>query len=61
MSQLKTGTLIYDSEDDEWGIITGLVDEETNNTYYSTSWSKSIDQVLIDFDLDLDRFEVYEV
>jgi hypothetical protein len=57
MFKFKIGTLIYDHEDEEWGIITDLLDEE----FYNTSWVKSVDQSLNDFDLDQDRFEVYEV
>jgi hypothetical protein len=57
MFKLKIGTLIWDHEDNEWGIITAILDEE----YYNTSWAKSIDQALNDFDLELDRFEIYEV
>jgi hypothetical protein len=57
MSQLKIGTLIFDDEDQEWGIIIGILDEK----HYNTSWAKSTDQVLNDFDFELDRFHLYEV
>jgi hypothetical protein len=57
MLQLKIGTLIYDEEDQEWGIIVGFADEG----YYNTSWAKSVNQVLNDFDFELDRFHLYEV
>jgi hypothetical protein len=57
MFQFKIGTLIYDDEDQEWGVIVGFADEG----YYNISWAKSVDQSLNDFDLDQDRFEVYEV
>jgi len=57
MSRLKIGTLIFDDEDQEWGIIIDIVDEK----HYNTSWAKSTDQVLNDFDFELDRFHLYEV
>jgi len=57
MFQFKIGTLIWDEEDQEWGIITAILDEEC----YHTSWTKSIDQTMNDFDLELSRFMIYEV
>lgn len=56
MLKLKIGTLIYDSHDEEWGLITGITP-----TRYITVWVKSIDQTLSETDMEQDRFEIYEV
>jgi hypothetical protein len=57
MLKLKIGTLIYDSHDEEWGLITGIA----TPSRYITVWVKSIDQTLSETDMEQDRFEIYEV
>lgn len=57
MFKLKIGTLIYDHEEREWGLI-AQIDEDR---CFLTIWSDSMDQFLDELDLELDRFEIHEV
>jgi hypothetical protein len=58
MFQFKIGTLIYDIDDQEWGLISGYVEHE-DGSCFSTIWSKSKDQDLSYSDLEQDRFEIF--
>ena len=65
MSKLEIGTLIYDLDDEEWGLISGYgADEDEEEGYtecFKTIWSKSKDQNLFLSDLEQDRFIIYNV
>lgn len=61
MLKLKVGTLIYDHDDEEWGLVAEVERVEESNIWYRTVWSKSKDQSLDSGDFDTDRFELYEV
>ena len=58
MLKLKIGTLIYDIDDQEWGLISGYA-ERGDESCFSTIWSKSKDQDLFLSDLEQDRFEIF--
>ena len=55
--KFKIGSLIWDSWDEEWGIIMS----EPKNGWFLTSWAYSKDQNLEEGDFEEDRFELYEV
>lgn len=58
MLKLEIGTLIYDLDDEEWGLISGY---EERDECFKTTWSKSKDQDLFLSDLEQDRFIIYNV
>ena len=56
--KFKIGYLIWDNDDEEWGIIMS----EPRNGWFLTSWAYSKDQNLDESDFyENDRFELYEV
>ena len=61
MLKLEIGTLIYDVEDQEWGLISGCGYDEDEDECFSTIWSKSKNQNLFLYDLEQDRFVIYNV
>lgn len=62
MLKLEIGTLIYDLDDEEWGLIIAIEDEaEHGQAAFNTAWSESKDQVLFYSDLEQDRFIIYNV
>lgn len=59
MLKLEIGTLIYDLDDKEWGLISGR--SVATEQSFMTIWSKSKDQILFYSDFEQDRFVIYNV